>query len=57
MRPKEQSPSRMVFLIREREQTERALFVIDAEGIIRWYEVVSRAVNPGAHGILAALEE
>jgi peroxiredoxin len=35
---------------------ERALFVIDAEGIIRWSHVVPIAVNPGADGILAALE-
>jgi peroxiredoxin len=35
---------------------ERALFVIDSEGIIRWSHVVPIAVNPGADGILAALE-
>ena len=42
---------------REREQTHRALFVIDAEGVVRWSEVVPAQVNPGAHGILAALED
>jgi len=36
--------------------TERALFVIDGEGIIRWSYVSPKSVNPGADGILAALE-
>lgn len=36
---------------------ERALFVIDAEGIIHWSYVSPVGVNPGAAGILAALEE
>jgi peroxiredoxin len=36
--------------------TERALFVIDAEGIIRWSYVSPVGVNPGADGILRALE-
>ncbi|MDB6037095.1 MAG: putative peroxiredoxin [Verrucomicrobiales bacterium] len=36
---------------------ERALFVIDAEGIIRWSYVSPVGVNPGAAGILAALED
>src|SRR5690606_39194399 len=35
----------------------RALFVIDGEGIIRWSELAPQAVNPGADGILDALEE
>lgn len=34
---------------------ERALFVLDADGIIRWRYVSPRAVNPGANGILKAL--
>jgi peroxiredoxin len=37
-------------------QCQRALFVIDAEGTIRWSYVSPRGVNPGADGILAALE-
>jgi peroxiredoxin len=37
--------------------TERALFVIDAKGIIRWSYVSPVGVNPGADGILSALEE
>jgi len=36
--------------------TERALFVLDAEGIIRWSHVSPVGINPGADGILAALE-
>jgi peroxiredoxin len=35
---------------------ERALFVIDAEGVIRWSHVSPVGVNPGAEGILGALE-
>jgi peroxiredoxin len=35
---------------------ERALFVIDAEGIIRWSYLSPIGVNPGADGILSALE-
>jgi peroxiredoxin len=35
---------------------ERALFVIDAAGIIRWSYVSPMGVNPGADGILTALE-
>jgi len=43
---------------REQDGTsERALFVIDREGIIRWCYVSPLGVNPGADGILAALEE
>ena len=34
--------------------TERALFVIDENGIIRWSHPIG--VNPGADGILKALE-
>jgi peroxiredoxin len=36
--------------------SERALFVIDAEGIIRWRYVSPMGINPGADGILNALE-
>src|SRR6266700_3045183 len=36
--------------------SERALFVIDSEGIIRWSYVSPVGVNPGADGILSALE-
>jgi peroxiredoxin len=37
--------------------SERALFVIDPEGIIRWSYVSPVGVNPGADGILDALEK
>ena len=37
--------------------TERALFVIDGDGIIRWSYVSPIGINPGADGILNALEE
>ncbi len=35
---------------------KRALFVIDAEGIVRWQYVSPIDVNPGADGILQALD-
>ena len=42
---------------REEEGTsERALYVIDADGIVRWSYVSPVGVNPGADGILHALE-
>ena len=34
----------------------RALFVLDADGIIRWSYLSPAGVNPGADGILEALE-
>ena len=37
--------------------SERALFVINADGIIHWSYVSPVGVNPGAAGILKALEE
>jgi len=36
--------------------SERALYVIDADGIVRWSHVSPVGVNPGADGILRALE-
>ncbi len=41
---------------KEDDFCERALFVIDSAGIIRWSYVSPIGVNPGAEGILAALE-
>ena len=35
---------------------ERALFVLDASGVIRWRYVSPIEINPGADGILHALE-
>jgi peroxiredoxin len=36
--------------------SERALFVVDSEGTIRWSYVSPLDVNPGAEGVLDALE-
>jgi alkyl hydroperoxide reductase subunit AhpC len=41
---------------KRRGVTERALFVIDKHGIIRWSYVSPIEINPGAEGILKALE-
>ena len=35
---------------------ERALFVLDQDGIVRWNYVSPVGINPGADGILTALE-
>jgi peroxiredoxin len=49
--------ARMYGVYRDKEGiTERALFVIDGDGIIRWSYVSPLGVNPGADGILTALE-
>lgn len=40
----------------EKGFAQRALFVIDAEGVIRWSYVSPTHINPGADGILKALE-
>lgn len=37
--------------------SERALFVINSQGIIHWSYVSPVEVNPGADGILSALDE
>src|SRR5277367_2954320 len=50
--------ARLYGVYREGDGTsERALFVIDADGVIHWSYVSPVAVNPGADGILSALEE
>lgn len=36
--------------------SERALYVIDAQGVIRWSYLSPIGVNPGADGIMAALD-
>jgi peroxiredoxin len=36
---------------------ERALFVLDGDGTIRWSHVSPIGINPGADGILSALEQ
>src|SRR6266480_885922 len=38
-------------------ESARALFVIDPKGIIRWSYLSPDGVNPGADGILSALEK
>ena len=37
--------------------SERALYVIDGDGVIRWSYVSPVGINPGADGILRALED
>ena len=37
--------------------SQRALFVIDADGIVRWKYVSPIGINPGAEGILDALDK
>jgi peroxiredoxin len=36
--------------------SERACFVIDGEGVVRWSYVSPIGVNPGADGFFEALE-
>ncbi|HEX6630670.1 MAG TPA: redoxin domain-containing protein [Gemmatimonadaceae bacterium] len=36
--------------------SQRALFVLDGDGVIRWSHLSPMGVNPGADGILRALE-
>jgi peroxiredoxin len=51
------SVAREYGVYREEDGTaERALFVIDGHGIIRWSYVSPVGINPGANGVLAALE-
>jgi peroxiredoxin len=50
--------SRAYHVYRSRDGTsERALYVIDAEGVVHWSYVSPVGINPGADGILRALEE
>ena len=37
--------------------SERALFVIDGDGVVHWSYVSPVGINPGADGILRALED
>jgi peroxiredoxin len=37
--------------------SERALYVLDGDGIVRWSYVSPVGINPGADGILRALED
>ena len=38
-------------------ESTRALFVVDSKGVVRWSLLSPDGVNPGADGILSALEE
>src|SRR5271154_3196461 len=50
--------ARLYGVYRESDGTsERALFVINAKGVIHWSYVSPVGENPGADGILAALEQ
>ena len=50
--------SRAYGVYREQDgMSERALFVIDGDGVIRWSYLSPLKVNPGAEGILKALED
>jgi peroxiredoxin len=49
--------SKLYGAYREEDGTSaRALFVVDGEGVIRWSYISPVGVNPGADGILTALE-
>jgi len=53
--PEDWSP---VCYYRSRDGTsERALYVIDTDGVVHWSYVSPVGINPGADGILRALEE
>jgi len=41
----------------EEGESHRALFVIDEQGVIQWSYLSPDGINPGADGILDALEE
>ena len=50
--------SRAYGAYREKEGfSERALFVLDKDGVVAWSYLSPVSVNPGADGILRALEE
>jgi peroxiredoxin len=49
--------SRAYRTLSEKDRTsERAIYVLDGEGTIHWRDITPRNVNPGADGILRALE-
>jgi peroxiredoxin len=54
--PKGETAQRYGVYDKESGMSERALFVLDGDGIIRWSYVSPVGVNPGADGILSALE-
>jgi peroxiredoxin len=42
--------------IEEQGESARALFVLDSKGVIRWSYLSPEGINPGANGILTALD-
>ena len=38
-------------------ECQRALYVLDEEGVVRWSYLSPVGINPGADGILEALEK
>jgi peroxiredoxin len=49
--------SRLYGVYDEKEgESQRALFVLDEEGVVRWNYLSPIGINPGADGILDALE-
>lgn len=55
--PKGETARRYGVYRAEEGVADRALFVIDPQGIIRWSYVSPLGINPGADGILDALEK
>jgi len=57
VRERQAALARQYGVYRDHDGTsERALFVLDAQGVIRWSSVSPVDINPGADGILTALE-
>lgn len=54
--PKGEVSRRYGIFNHEKGVSQRALFVVDSQGFIRWSYLSPVDVNPGANGILAALE-
>lgn len=49
--------SRAYEVYRETEgRSERALFVLDEDGIVRWSRAFPTNLNPGVHGVLSAIQ-
>ena len=45
-----------MYIVNKTVQLNESLFVIDSEGVIRWSYVSPIDIDPGAEGILKALE-
>jgi len=55
-RPKGEVARKYGVFAEQDDTAQRALFVIDGNGIIRWSYVSPNEVNPGVNGVLAELE-